>query len=93
MSSINTRHFLDLHPPIPSFFTILLLLFFLRQPVFPLMSTALSSQSAQLRLRTCRKISFRKRCLRMIKQQKTRFYILGRCISMLLCWQDRDIHD
>ncbi|KAJ0031018.1 hypothetical protein Pint_13121 [Pistacia integerrima] len=28
----------------------------------------------------------------MVKQQKTRFYILGRCVSMLLCWHEYD-HD
>ncbi|XVF34786.1 hypothetical protein REPUB_Repub18cG0088500 [Reevesia pubescens] len=37
--------------------------------------------------------SFRKRCFSMAKQQKTRFYILGRCISMLLCWHDHSISD
>ncbi|XVE98217.1 hypothetical protein REPUB_Repub03eG0086700 [Reevesia pubescens] len=40
-----------------------------------------------------RKPSFRKRCLMMAKQQKTRFYILGRCISMLLCWHDHSVSD
>ncbi|KGN60637.1 hypothetical protein Csa_019376 [Cucumis sativus] len=56
-------------------------------------AVAHSSQSTQLRIRNRRKTSFRKRCFRMIKQQKTRFYILGRCISMLLCWHDHDITD
>lgn len=56
-------------------------------------SAAHSSQSGQIRLRNRRKTTFRKRCLRMIKQQKTRFYILGRCVSMLLCWHDHDIPD
>ncbi|KAG2718566.1 hypothetical protein I3843_03G218000 [Carya illinoinensis] len=40
-----------------------------------------------------RKTGFRKRCFLMAKQQKTRFYILGRCISMLLCWHDHDLSD
>ncbi|XP_041003539.1 uncharacterized protein LOC121248969 [Juglans microcarpa x Juglans regia] len=40
-----------------------------------------------------RKTRFRKRCFLMAKQQKTRFYILGRCISMLLCWHDHDLSD
>ena len=40
-----------------------------------------------------RKPSFRNRCFLMAKQQKTRFYILGRCISMLLCWHDHSISD
>ncbi|RWW70701.1 hypothetical protein BHE74_00021600 [Ensete ventricosum] len=30
----------------------------------------------------------RRRCLMMVKQQKTRFYILRRCVSLLLCWHD-----
>ncbi|XP_021903113.1 uncharacterized protein LOC110818516 [Carica papaya] len=49
----------------------------------------LSSQQPKI----ARKTGFRKRCLLMVKQQKTRFYILGRCISMLLCWHDHSIPD
>ncbi|XP_009336885.2 small polypeptide DEVIL 13 [Pyrus x bretschneideri] len=45
------------------------------------------------RRKSHRKIGFRKRCLMMAKQQKTRFYILGRCVSMLLCWHDHSISD
>ncbi|XP_054813624.1 small polypeptide DEVIL 10 [Prosopis cineraria] len=37
--------------------------------------------------------SLRKRCFLMAKQQKTRFYIFGRCITMLLCWHDHSISD
>ncbi|KAG9152953.1 hypothetical protein Leryth_012552 [Lithospermum erythrorhizon] len=33
-------------------------------------------------------MSFRKRCLSMVKQQRTRIYILRRCVVMLLCWRD-----
>ncbi|KAM3347648.1 hypothetical protein ACQJBY_021530 [Aegilops geniculata] len=33
------------------------------------------------------------RCCAMLKQHKTRLYILGRCVSMLLCWHDRDDSD
>ncbi|KAF7021529.1 hypothetical protein CFC21_034470 [Triticum aestivum] len=32
-------------------------------------------------------------CCAMLKQHKTRLYILGRCVSMLLCWHDRDDSD
>ncbi|GAA0185379.1 hypothetical protein LIER_32667 [Lithospermum erythrorhizon] len=32
--------------------------------------------------------SFRNRCSTMVKQQKTRIYILRRCVVMLLCWRD-----
>ncbi|KAG8657441.1 hypothetical protein MANES_03G068566v8 [Manihot esculenta] len=40
-----------------------------------------------------RKNRLRRKCLLMVKQQKTRFYICGRCISMLLCWHDHAIRD
>ncbi|CAN8307645.1 unnamed protein product [Cochlearia groenlandica] len=39
------------------------------------------------------KTSFGDRCLLMAKQQRTRIYILRRCVSMLLCWHDHSIHD
>ncbi|XP_050128020.1 small polypeptide DEVIL 10-like [Malus sylvestris] len=45
------------------------------------------------RRKSHRKIGFGKRCLMMAKQQKTRFYILRRCVSMLLCWHDHSISD
>ncbi|TYI48286.1 hypothetical protein E1A91_D13G236800v1 [Gossypium mustelinum] len=34
------------------------------------------------------KPSFKTRCSSMAKQQKTRLYILRRCITMLLCWHE-----
>ncbi|KAG5569741.1 hypothetical protein H5410_059507 [Solanum commersonii] len=45
--------------------------------------------SSDSRRKTCRKSGFRQRSLTMVKQQKTRFYILRRCIIMLLCWQKK----
>ncbi|PAN32563.1 hypothetical protein PAHAL_5G496600 [Panicum hallii] len=30
------------------------------------------------------------RCNAVLKQHKTRLYILGRCVSMLVCWRDHD---
>ncbi|XAR53298.1 hypothetical protein NMG60_11021800 [Bertholletia excelsa] len=52
-------------------------------------------QTCQLihRRRDRRKTSFRRRCLYMYKQQRARFYIIGRCVSMLLCWHDHDLSD
>ncbi|CAN4096365.1 unnamed protein product [Withania somnifera] len=43
--------------------------------------------------KTRRKNGFRQRSLTMVKQQKTRFYILRRCIIMLLCWQSHSVAD
>ncbi|KAK4777989.1 hypothetical protein SAY87_018176 [Trapa incisa] len=39
-----------------------------------------------------RKPNIWRKCLSMVKQHKTRFYIFGRCIHMLLCWKDQDGH-
>ncbi|XP_022729514.1 uncharacterized protein LOC111284813 [Durio zibethinus] len=52
-----------------------------------------SKSNPCLRSQKPRKPSFRNRCLLMAKQQKTRFYILGRCVSMLLCWHDHSLSD
>ncbi|KAK1417298.1 hypothetical protein QVD17_26424 [Tagetes erecta] len=35
-----------------------------------------------------RKSSLHRRCLTLAKQKKTRFYILRRCVTMLVCWND-----
>ncbi|KAL4195417.1 hypothetical protein AMTRI_Chr05g64490 [Amborella trichopoda] len=40
-----------------------------------------------------RKNTFSHRILAMAKQQKTRLYILRRCITMLLCWHAHSLHD
>jgi hypothetical protein len=34
--------------------------------------------------------SFRRRCARLIKEQRVRFYIARRCVAMLACWRERD---
>ncbi|KAK1413922.1 hypothetical protein QVD17_29659 [Tagetes erecta] len=31
----------------------------------------------------------RRRCLSVAKHQKTRFYIVRRCVIMLMCWNDK----
>jgi hypothetical protein len=35
----------------------------------------------------------RRRCHAVLKQQRTRLYILRRCVSMLLCWSEHDMSD
>ncbi|KAL3732026.1 hypothetical protein ACJRO7_028811 [Eucalyptus globulus] len=32
--------------------------------------------------------SFKRRCSRLVKEQRARFYILRRCVAMLICWHD-----
>ncbi|MQM12752.1 hypothetical protein Taro_045671 [Colocasia esculenta] len=48
---------------------------------------------AHRRSGACRRSGLRRKCLTMVKQQKTRFYILGRCVSMLLCWHAHALSD
>lgn len=53
----------------------------------------LISSSSGSRRKTLRRSSFSKRCLKVVKQQRTRIYILRRCVSMLLCWHHHDATD
>lgn len=39
-------------------------------------------------LRLQRRCSFTKKCARMAKEQRARFYIMRRCVVMLICWRD-----
>ncbi|QCE06040.1 DVL protein [Vigna unguiculata] len=32
--------------------------------------------------------SFGKKCSHLVKKQRAKFYILRRCIAMLLCWHE-----
>ncbi|PRQ58754.1 hypothetical protein RchiOBHm_Chr1g0362751 [Rosa chinensis] len=32
--------------------------------------------------------SFGRRCSMLVKEQRARFYILRRCITMLMCWRE-----
>ncbi|OAY68115.1 hypothetical protein ACMD2_11635 [Ananas comosus] len=32
--------------------------------------------------------SFLNRCARLVKEQRARFYIARRCVTMLICWRD-----
>ncbi|GKV40953.1 hypothetical protein SLEP1_g48537 [Rubroshorea leprosula] len=33
--------------------------------------------------------SFSQKCSHLVKRQRAKFYILRRCIAMLVCWRDR----
>ncbi|OMO72438.1 hypothetical protein CCACVL1_17786 [Corchorus capsularis] len=33
--------------------------------------------------------SFGQKCSHLVKRQRAKFYILRRCIAMLVCWRDR----
>ncbi|KAL2317220.1 hypothetical protein Fmac_031096 [Flemingia macrophylla] len=35
-----------------------------------------------------RKCAFASKCARLVKEQRARFYIMRRCVTMLICWRD-----
>jgi len=37
---------------------------------------------------TQRKCAFARKCARLVKEQRARFYIMRRCVTMLICWRD-----
>uniref|UniRef100_A0A0E0DMS8 Uncharacterized protein n=1 Tax=Oryza meridionalis TaxID=40149 RepID=A0A0E0DMS8_9ORYZ len=51
------------------------------------------SSSSRRRRRMTKPAELRRRCYAVLKQQRTRLYILRRCVSMLLCWHEHDLSD
>lgn len=37
---------------------------------------------------TQRRCAFARKCARLVKEQRARFYIMRRCVIMLICWRD-----
>ncbi|KFK36861.1 hypothetical protein AALP_AA4G181100 [Arabis alpina] len=35
-----------------------------------------------------RRCAFTRKCARLVKEQRARFYIMRRCVIMLICWRD-----
>lgn len=48
-------------------------------------STTLTNNSSSS---TQRRSSFTRKCASLVKEQRARFYIMRRCVTMLLCWRD-----
>ncbi|PON60334.1 DEVIL-like protein [Trema orientale] len=46
--------------------------------------------SSSYQCEPCR--SFGQKCSHLVKKQRAKFYILRRCIAMLVCWRDRGDH-
>uniref|UniRef100_A0A0D9WDF4 Uncharacterized protein n=1 Tax=Leersia perrieri TaxID=77586 RepID=A0A0D9WDF4_9ORYZ len=61
----------------------------------PLPSSSSSSelQTPSQRRKRMKPAELRRRCYAVLKQQRTRLYILRRCVSMLLCWHEHDLSD
>ncbi|RYR46347.1 hypothetical protein Ahy_A07g032084 isoform E [Arachis hypogaea] len=34
------------------------------------------------------KCAFATKCARLVKEQRARFYIMRRCVTMLICWRE-----
>lgn len=47
-----------------------------------------SSSSSSRKNTTKRRGSFIRKCASLVKEQRARFYIIRRCVTMLVCWQD-----
>ncbi|XP_031503237.1 small polypeptide DEVIL 1-like [Nymphaea colorata] len=52
----------------------------------PEQTSASSSSAAEAEAEEER--SFGRRCGSLVKEQRARFYILRRCLAMLVCWHD-----
>ncbi|CAJ1864825.1 unnamed protein product [Sphenostylis stenocarpa] len=39
-----------------------------------------------------RKCAFARKCARLVKEQRARFYIMRRCVIMLICWHDTKVN-
>ncbi|KAE9615044.1 hypothetical protein Lal_00048272 [Lupinus albus] len=37
---------------------------------------------------TQKKCAFARKCTRLVKEQRARFYIMRRCVTMLICWRE-----
>ncbi|XP_057523703.1 small polypeptide DEVIL 11 [Amaranthus tricolor] len=52
-------------------------------------STRSSSSSSFLSGNSSNKrCAFSRKCARLVKEQRARFYIMRRCVVMLICWRD-----
>ncbi|KAH1030564.1 hypothetical protein J1N35_042738 [Gossypium stocksii] len=55
-----------------------------------------SSSSSSIRSRSSfiiknpsnKRCAFTRKCARLVKEQRARFYIMRRCVTMLICWRD-----
>ncbi|RRT37246.1 hypothetical protein B296_00018177 [Ensete ventricosum] len=51
----------------------------------PLLKGSASTKEGR---RTTTPRSFSSRCASLVKEQRARFYIMRRCVTMLICWRD-----
>ncbi|XWS07742.1 hypothetical protein CRYUN_Cryun41cG0016600 [Craigia yunnanensis] len=52
------------------------------------------SRSSSFMIKNCcssfsnKRCAFTRKCARLVKEQRARFYIMRRCVTMLICWHD-----
>ncbi|XP_061363739.1 small polypeptide DEVIL 11 [Gastrolobium bilobum] len=47
-----------------------------------------SSSTPFMKSSTQKKCAFASKCAVLVKEQRARFYIMRRCVTMLICWRD-----
>ncbi|OIV95622.1 hypothetical protein TanjilG_23853 [Lupinus angustifolius] len=51
-------------------------------------SRSRSSTTPLMKDSTQKKCAFARKCARLVKEQRARFYIMRRCVIMLICWRE-----
>lgn len=51
-------------------------------------SRSCRSSASFLKNPTHKRCAFTRKCARLVKEQRARFYIMRRCVTMLICWRD-----
>ncbi|KAK9284021.1 hypothetical protein L1049_012280 [Liquidambar formosana] len=51
-------------------------------------SRSRSSTSPLMKNTSNRRCSFTRKCARLVKEQRAKFYIMRRCVTMLICWRE-----
>ncbi|KAG7998937.1 hypothetical protein I3843_01G280700 [Carya illinoinensis] len=51
-------------------------------------SRSRSSSTPLMTTSSHRRCAFTRKCARLVKEQRARFYIMRRCVTMLICWRD-----
>ncbi|KAL1542183.1 hypothetical protein AAHA92_26313 [Salvia divinorum] len=47
-----------------------------------------TSSSSLIKNSSQRRCAFTRKCAALVKEQRARFYIMRRCVTMLICWRD-----
>ncbi|KZV26125.1 hypothetical protein F511_06051 [Dorcoceras hygrometricum] len=51
-------------------------------------SLSRSQSSTVIRVSSKRRCCFTRKCAALVKEQRARFYIMRRCVTMLVCWRE-----